>query len=134
MFKINSKRNTVIMAIIILFTMIQLNGCGGKKAIHTTFAMTKITAEEIARAAKELNKSGIVSNKNLAKIKSAYEKARAANNMIIDALTISLDAGINPQHNENYLIALKTFDAALNNLLIIAESSGLILTINNGGK
>ena len=101
-----------------------------QKPTYKYFALSKITVETIVSQAKLMNKDGNLSDEDLLKIRNFYNKAREANNTVIDTLITALDAGIQPDSSPGYIKALDAYNSILRDFLKLA----VILGIEKGGK
>ena len=92
------KRNIVKLQIVILL-LIMLTSCIGIfDSSYKTLALSKVSAEGIAKTAKDLHKQNVISDKNIADLKHIYEKARLANDAVIAAMVTAIDNGIRPEN------------------------------------
>ena len=97
-----------------------------QKPTYKFFALSKITVETIVSQAKLMNKQGNLSDEDLLKIRNFYDKAREANNTVIDTLITALDAGIQPDSSPDYTKALIAYNEILKEFLNLAVDLNLI--------
>lgn len=91
------------------------------KSTYKTLAITKATAETIAKTAKIMHNKGNISDEDILKIKELYTMSRNANDAVIDALLIALDSGIIPHTSPDYLNAILQLDSLLSDLLKLSK-------------
>lgn len=93
---------------------------------YKTLALTKVSAEGIAKTAKTLHTQRILSDEDISKIRHIYEKARIANDAVIDAMITAIDNGIRPETSEDYLINIAVYNNILIELMDKAKELNII--------
>ena len=113
-----------VLYILVIFLLVSCTGL--VKDSYKPLALSKVTAEQIARTTKQLHAQGLISDEVVAKIKKVYEDARLANDFVINAAIMAIDAGIRPEDSPDYVAALETYNRLLGELLNLALQYSII--------
>jgi len=97
-----------------------------KPEVTQGLALSKASAENIAKTAIQMNKEGKLSNENLVKVQQIYEKGQKSQQIVIESLKMSLELGSNPKTNENYNKALQSYAIIIQQLLDLAIQLKLV--------
>jgi heterodisulfide reductase subunit C len=89
-------------------------------------ALSKATAESIAKTAIQMNREGKLSERDLTRVQELYTKGQAAQQIVIESLKMSLELGSNPKTNENYNKALQSYAIIIQQLLDLAIQLKLV--------
>lgn len=110
-----------------LFLFVFVLGCGGSgyDKTYQTLLVSQQTAITIAQSAKTLHASGVIDDIQLSKVRSAYERAKKAQGLLIDAQKASIDMeGIEGQQRVQMLHTV--FIRAMTEFVTLAIEIGLI--------
>lgn len=97
-----------------------------KPEVTQGLALSKVSAEAIAKSSIQMNREGKLSNENLAKVQDLYMKGQKAQQIVIESLKLSLELGSNPIKNENYNKALQSYAIIIQQLLDLAIQLKLV--------
>ena len=119
----------LIVSFVILISFTVNTGCisliskdsSERKTPYKTLAITKATAEALAKTAKAMYMQGLISDSDLNKVKDTYNLCSKANDAAIDAMIFALDSGIVPHTSPNYLSAIVQLDNLLTDLLKLSK-------------
>jgi len=103
---------------LVVVIMLSVAACS-KPWISKTYkplALSKARAEGIATTAKSYHTQGKLTDAQLDKVRNLYEKGRLANDLVVDSLIASLNAGIDPKYSTAYDAALKDLKEILDDL------------------
>lgn len=89
-------------------------------------ALSKASAEAIAKTAIQMNKEGKLSDKDLARVQELYAKGQKAQLIVIESLKMTLELGQNPKTNTNYNAALQSYAVIIQQLLDLAIELKLV--------
>lgn len=118
---------TLRVSAIVILLMALLSSCATLKPdTYKTLNATKVTAEQIALAAIDLHLAGLLSPEQYGRIKTAYERARRANDTLIATLQLALDVGQDPRGSAAYNQALDTSARLSRELLLLAVELNII--------
>jgi len=119
-------RGKLITLFILVF---MLSGCAAlisKPEPYKALALTKATAEEIAATAKTMYAEGKLSEENFEKVRKAYTLVKKAQDAVIDVFIVSLELGMYPESNPDYVEAIKHLDKLSRGLLNLALELGIL--------
>lgn len=127
------KKYGYVAALPVLFLMLAflantiIQGCAVLKPEATqTLALSKASAEAIARMAIQMNKEGKLSDKDLARVQDLYNKGQKAQLIVIESLKMTLELGQNPKTNANYNATLQSYSIIIQQLLDLAIELKLV--------
>lgn len=107
--------------------MVYSAGCATLKPEATqALALSKASAEAIARSAIQMNREGKLSEKDLTKVQNLYNAGQKAQLTVIESLKMSLELGQNPKTNTNYNAALQSYAIIIKQLLDLAIELKLV--------
>ncbi|MBT9165011.1 MAG: hypothetical protein DDT22_00260 [candidate division WS2 bacterium] len=114
--------------IFVVLVVTVLSGCASfvkKEHPYKTIALGKVAAEELVSAAKQMNRDKLLSDANLQKVKTVYESARKANDVVIDMFIMSLNLGVDPRTVPDYNKALDSYMKLMQDLLSLSFDLGI---------
>lgn len=123
------KEQYVIISILIIIAVmiLSITSCASiSDTTIKTMAITKVTVEEAVRTAKQLYAAGDLSEDNLFMIKEYYERARMANDLVIDSMILALDLGNNPIEDADYNAAYSSFQKTMDDFWNLAVELNLV--------
>lgn len=116
----------LILGITTLMTVYPVGCATLKPEVTQTLALSKASAETIARTAIQMNREGKLSEKDLTRIQELYNKGQKAQSIVIESLKMSLELGQNPKTNANYNAALQSYAIIIQQLLNLAIELKLV--------
>lgn len=123
------KEQYVIISILIIIAVmiLSITSCASiSDTTIKTMAITKVTVEEAVRTAKQLYAAGDLSEDNLFMVKEYYERARMANDLVIDSMILALDLGNNPIEDADYNAAYSSFQKTMDDFWNLAVELNLV--------
>lgn len=111
----------------IALLVVYSSGCATLKPEATqALALSKASAETIARSAIQMNREGKLSEKDLTRVQELYNKGQKAQLIVIESLKMTLELGQDPKTNTNYNAALQSYAVIIQQLLDLAIELKLV--------